>query len=75
MGSKGKVAMWKHLNGGKYVQLLRYSVPSTALRLIDLSTGRQIGFVAWNELHHGEIKHFKVFNNGAVGLMSVKILE
>lgn len=75
VGWKGKVAMWKHLNGGKYAPLFPFSVPSTMQRLIDLSTRRQIGFVARNELHCGEIKHFKVFNNGAVGLISVKILE
>lgn len=75
VGWKGKAAMWKHLNRGKYAPLLRYSVPSTTQQLIDLSTQRQIGCVAKSELHRGEIKHFKVFNNGAAGLMSVKILE
>lgn len=63
----GSAAMWKHLNRGKYVPLFRYTVPLTAQRLIDLSVGRQISFVARNESHRGEIKHFKVFNNGAVG--------
>lgn len=71
----GNAAMWKHLNRGKYAPLFRYSVPLATQRLIDLSAGRQISFVAKNELHRGEIKHFKGFNNGAVGLMSVKILE
>lgn len=54
VGWKGKVAMWKHLNRGKYAPLFRYSVPLTAQQLIDLSTRRQIGFVAKNELHRGE---------------------